>query len=192
MSRLSRIKGKVWEREVARMFRAYFKRGALVRRGHQTRSGRDGADVEGTPFWIECKHQRACSPEAALRQAEEAASGAKDARTPIAVCKTHGSAHPFVAIRLDRFLALVGLAFQTPHDPHDLLAGLRPVDLRELVAEGTLLGPRAQPIEVRSDAEARAVLGDEGSSLFDTATTLAAARGKSTLLARATRMRRPR
>lgn len=132
---MQRVKGATWEREVARMFRAYFKLGAAAKRGYQTRSGRDGADVEGTPFWIECKHGRYCQPEAALIQAEKASDG--DGRTPIAVCKSDRS-KPFVAIRLDRFLALAGLAFEMPHDPLGLLARIKPVDLAALVADGAL------------------------------------------------------
>lgn len=164
MSKLSRTKGKVWEREVARMFRAYFGGGALIKRGHQTRSGRDGADVEGTPFWIECKHQRNCTPEAALVQAEEASGGAGDKRTSIAVCKSHRG-KPFVVLRLDRFLALAGLTFKLPHDPYELLRGLRPVNLAQLAEAGAL------------DRDF---------------TVTTPTRGKSTLLAPAMRSRRPK
>lgn len=33
------------------------------------------ADVEGTPFWVECKRQKKCSIKAAIRQAEAATDG---------------------------------------------------------------------------------------------------------------------
>lgn len=175
MSKLSRTKGKVWEREVARMFRAYFGGGALIKRGHQTRSGRDGADVEGTPFWIECKHQRNCTPEAALVQAEEASSGAGDKRTSIAVCKSHRG-KPFVVLRLDRFLALAGLAFETQHDPNDRLRALRPVDLAQLLEAGALDRDFAVAVE----------------TLHESPPYAGSARGKSTLPEPAMRSRRPR
>ena len=175
MSKLSRTKGKVWEREVARMFRAYFGGGALIKRGYQTRSGRDGADVEGTPFWIECKHQRNCTPEAALVQAEEASSGAGDKRTSIAVCKSHRG-KPFVVIRLDRFLSLAGLAFETPHDPLELLTKLRPANLAQLLEAGALDRDFAVMTEV----------------IHESPPCAGSARGKSTLPAPAMRSRRPK
>jgi len=57
--RLSRRKGKVWEREVARSLRPIF--GDSVHRGHQDARGGSGAgegsDIEGTPFYMECRHE---------------------------------------------------------------------------------------------------------------------------------------
>ena len=171
MSKLSRTKGKVWEREVARMLRAFFGGGALIKRGYQTRSGRDGADVEGTPFWVECKHGRNCRPEAALVQAEAASVG--DPRTAIAVCKSNRG-KPFVALRLDRFLALVSLALDAgPPDTMERLARLRPADLAQLVEIGAMSATAA---------------GTE--TIVESPPSAGSARGKLTLLAM--RTRRPR
>ena len=106
MGRMQRVKGQVWERAVAALFRAALGLGAdVVKRGWQARDGREASDVQGTPFWIECKHQRLCNAQAALRQAEEATDG----RPPVAVCKDNRGA-PFVVMRLNAFLALVGRA----------------------------------------------------------------------------------
>lgn len=156
------------------MFRAFLGGGALIKRGYQTRSGRDGADVEGTPFWIECKHGRYCQPEAALIQAEKASDG--DSRTAIAVCKSDRS-KPFVAIRLDRFLALVGLAIDAgPADAMARLAKLRPVDLAQLVA----LGAMGRDFETVPDV------------IHKSPPCAGSARGKSTLPEPAMRSRRPK
>lgn len=50
--RRNRRKGAEYERDVANVFKLLF---PDARREHgQTRDGGDAADVEGTPFWIEC------------------------------------------------------------------------------------------------------------------------------------------
>lgn len=104
MSAMQRRKGKAWEREVARAFRAALP-GTDPHRGQQSRDGGDAADVEGVPgFWIEAKHRAAVSPEAALRQAQAACKDAT--RVPIAVVKRNRSA-PFVCIDFSDFLRLV-------------------------------------------------------------------------------------
>lgn len=122
MGLLSRRKGKVWEREVARRFREVLP-GCHVRRGLQSRDGAEAADVEGVPyFWIECKHQALPNIAAALQQARDAsthhermvAGRALEAnetasarrRWPIAVVKRN-RAEPLVAMGFDDFLALV-------------------------------------------------------------------------------------
>ena len=76
-----RIKGHAFERDVAKIFRSLY--GDGVKRGYQTRSGTEAPDVDGTPFWIECKRGKRTNPKAALKQALEA----KDERPPIAICK---------------------------------------------------------------------------------------------------------
>lgn len=105
MSAMQRRKGKVWEREIARMFCEAMP-GTDPHRGHQSRAGDDAADVEGVPgFWIEAKHQASPHPEAALRQAQEACRDAS--RRPLAVLKRNRGA-PFVCMDLGDFLRLVG------------------------------------------------------------------------------------
>jgi len=68
MGRLSRKKGAEWEREVARRLRPLWRQ---ARRGlSQPRLGCEVADVEGTPYWWECKVGAAPPLLPALRQAE--------------------------------------------------------------------------------------------------------------------------
>jgi hypothetical protein len=103
MGLLSRNKGHAWEREVARRFREIFP-DAQIHRASQAREGADGADVAGVPrFWIECKHQRQPSADAALRQARSAC-GAGD--WPIAVVKRNRQA-PYVCMEFEDFLTLI-------------------------------------------------------------------------------------
>ena len=85
MSKMQRDKGKRWERAVASLLRAVF--GDAVKRGWQTRSGSDAPDVDGTPFWVECKHGQQPNVRAALAQAVEAGSAAGDPRPPVAAVK---------------------------------------------------------------------------------------------------------
>ena len=98
MSKLSRTKGKVWERAVAQLLRPLF--GDKVARGFQSRSGRDGCDVEGTPYWIECKHQARLNVHAAVRQAV----GATDGRPVLVIAKGQREV-PLVIMTLSEWIA---------------------------------------------------------------------------------------
>jgi hypothetical protein len=70
---MSRNKGAAWERQVANELKPYFPN---ARRGlGQARSAGEVSDVEGTPWWVECKRMKRCSIEAAWRQAEAATDG---------------------------------------------------------------------------------------------------------------------
>jgi hypothetical protein len=100
LGRRSRRKGKTWERELAALLRPLF--GEHVKRGFQSRCGRDGCDVEGTPFWLEAKHGKLVNVRAALRQALEATDG----RPAVVVAKDDRSA-PLVVMRLEDWLGLV-------------------------------------------------------------------------------------
>lgn len=71
--RRSRNKGAGWEREAAHMLRPIY--GDGVHRGYQARDGAEAADVEGTPFWVECKRGKKVNLRAALRQATAATDG---------------------------------------------------------------------------------------------------------------------
>lgn len=51
----NRRKGHQFERDVAKLFRRWFPE---ARRGLQYRDGRECCDVEGTPYWIECKRRK--------------------------------------------------------------------------------------------------------------------------------------
>ncbi len=104
MSRRSVVKGKVWEREVARRLRTAMP-GCEARRGlSQSRGGgAEESDVVVPCFHVEAKHHAVVNVGAALAQAcEDAGPGLY----PIAVCKSDRRP-PMVAMRLDDFEALV-------------------------------------------------------------------------------------
>jgi hypothetical protein len=71
--RYSRNKGANFERLVANLLRPVF---SESRRGiGQARSAGEVADVEGTPFWVECKRHKKCSVPGAMQQAQAATDG---------------------------------------------------------------------------------------------------------------------
>lgn len=97
----SRRKGHNFEREIARDLRKIF--GEDVGRGIQTRTGtREVPDVDGTPWFIECKCGKQTNIKAALRQAAEATEG----RPPVAICKDDRT-EPVVAMRYSDWLILI-------------------------------------------------------------------------------------
>lgn len=53
--RANRRRGHQFQREVAELFRRWFPK---ARRGLQDRDGEEFCDVEGTPYWIECKRRK--------------------------------------------------------------------------------------------------------------------------------------
>ena len=104
MSKSQRNKGHNWEREVAARFRRIF--GDRVKRGWQTRQGNDAPDVDGTPFWVECKVGACPNIYAAMDQADAALSKAGDVRAPLAVIK-RDRRFPLAVMYLGDFLDLV-------------------------------------------------------------------------------------
>ena len=119
--RRARNKGKRFERFFARIMRRIF--GETVHRGDQRRCGgagvEEGADVDGVPWWSECKHEMARpSPWDALRQAADKQAEKGDTRPAIAVIKTdkkpkgwqvgQPAEPPLVCMSLDTFVDLVG------------------------------------------------------------------------------------
>jgi len=103
MGKRSREKGKKWEQKVACVLRPIF--GGLVKRGIQSRDGGEVTDVEGTPFWVECKHAASTSkanPFAALEQGETATDG----RPVVVFCKLDNRP-PLMAVRMDLGLDLL-------------------------------------------------------------------------------------
>lgn len=158
---MQRRKGKVWEREVARLFRDAMP-GTDPHRGQQCRDGSDASDVEGVPgFWIEAKHQASPHPEAALRQAQEACRDAT--RRPIAVLKrNHGE--PFVCLSLADFLVLIGELHSLRAADHLVREqGAGPAH----VPEGTRVAPGievdAQPERTeKHDRDVIGAVGDHG------------------------------
>jgi hypothetical protein len=104
----ARRKGHDFERELVHVFRAVF--GEDVRRGCQFRDGAEAADVVTPALWVEAKRGRRTNPRAALAQAVEACG--ERPLWPVAVCKDD-KAPPFVAMRLDDFIELLGEWWQT-------------------------------------------------------------------------------
>lgn len=102
MGAMSRRKGAEWERALVQRFREVMP-GAEVKRGLQSRSGEEVADVDCPALWIEAKRGRKPSVRAALKQAE---TSAPKGRIPVAVIRDDRSA-AFVALPLEDFLELV-------------------------------------------------------------------------------------
>lgn len=100
MGRAERRKGHDFERAVAAMLRPVFPGAA---RGYQTRGGTGEApDVDGTPFYIECKKQRS---QPSIANAMTQAADGSDGRVPLAItCKDRQE--PIVSMYLKDFLAL--------------------------------------------------------------------------------------
>lgn len=119
MGSRSARKGKVWERAVCRLLRPVF--GDGVHRGDQRRQGGsapgEGCDNEGTPFWVEAKHEQLSNPRAALRQARTKQAERGDLRPAVAICKDdkpppgwkvgRALAPPTVTMELSDWIALV-------------------------------------------------------------------------------------
>ena len=85
----SRNKGKVWERLVARDLREFW--GESVYRGHQDARGGagsgEGADIEGTPFYVECRHEKTYDWRKHLRETLAKRSEKHDVRPVLLVAK---------------------------------------------------------------------------------------------------------
>lgn len=102
MGKLSRVKGRAFEQVTARKLRPLF--GERVKRGYQRRDGREAPDVEGTPFWIECKHGKCVNVRAAMAQAVAATDG----RAVVVIAKDDGTRAALAVMWLDDWLELVG------------------------------------------------------------------------------------
>lgn len=98
----SRTKGHDFERKIARRLREVMP-GADIRRGLQSRSGGDAADVVCPYFHVECKKGPKPGVRAALAQA---ARDARPGQAPIAVIGDDRK-EPFVVIGLEDFLNFV-------------------------------------------------------------------------------------
>ena len=104
MAKKSRDKGKRHEREIAALFKLVF---LEARRGLSQSSGPREADVEGTPFRIECKHHAVFpNPVRALEQADEDGKAYGDNRIPIAVVRQDRSRNT-VTLYLTDFLHIM-------------------------------------------------------------------------------------
>ena len=104
MGKSQRTKGHNFERWVARELRDIW---PDSRRGlDQTQEGL-APDVDGTPYYIECKvGKRPPTPEKVLFQAVVAANKAKDARPAVGICRRDGQ-RPYVVMDLQDWKDLV-------------------------------------------------------------------------------------
>jgi hypothetical protein len=90
-----------------------------AKRGYQTRGGtKEAPDVDGTPFYIECKKGKRTNIKAAYRQAESAAMAAHHAnrrsiRPPVAITQDDRDVI-LVTMDLAEWKALVKRAFAHP------------------------------------------------------------------------------
>lgn len=97
MGKHQRTKGHNFERRVARCMRAVW---PDAKRGYQVRGGTSEApDVDGTPFYIECK----VGQRPVIRRALKQASSNTDGRPPMAVTKVDCE-EPVVTMYLGDFL----------------------------------------------------------------------------------------
>jgi len=89
LGRRSRNKGKVWERLVARDLREFW--GDSVYRGHQDARGGaaagEGADIEGTSFYVECRHEKTYDWRKHLRETLAKRTERNDTRPVLLVAK---------------------------------------------------------------------------------------------------------
>tara|TARA_A100001391_G_scaffold122821_1_gene83729 strand:- start:5410 stop:5880 length:471 start_codon:yes stop_codon:yes gene_type:complete len=90
MSKMQRIKGKVFERKIARKLRETFPEFAdEIRRSIQSRQAEE-SDVTGLPgFWIECQDAKQPTPTKKLEQAERDVRVARQVDTTIPIAVTH-------------------------------------------------------------------------------------------------------
>ena len=93
----SRYKGIRFESDTARELRENFPH---AKRGLQSR-GEEVPDIDGTPYWVECKRMRRVNPYDAYLQAEKNSDG----RPPIAIVK-QDRGPTTVTMSLDLFLKL--------------------------------------------------------------------------------------
>ena len=119
--RASKLKGKVFERAVVAAIRDWW---PAARRGlGQARDSGEECDVEGTPFWIECKHRKQVDVKAAVRQAEEDSLAAHEqhgqyTRPPVVIWRVHGTRTIHVTLRLALLVQLTtGHRHLLDHNP---------------------------------------------------------------------------
>ena len=95
----TRRKGATFERTVAERLRELWPE---AKRGFQFRGGDEAPDVQGTPFFVECKHRARVYVAKAMAEAVADSDG----RPPVVIWKeNHGV--ELVTMRLDDWLALV-------------------------------------------------------------------------------------
>lgn len=102
----SNRKGKNYEREISRRFRILYPK---AKRGNQDNMVNTEADVEGTPFRIECKDHAKIGAFRFWDQATEERATHGDLERPICVVMKEKGKPSLAAIDLDLFLAILGV-----------------------------------------------------------------------------------
>lgn len=101
----SRNKGARGELEVAKILAAVYPK--AERSYHQARSGSDASDVEGTPWFVECKIGKRPNIRGAFTQCCAATDG-----RPVLVCTREDRAEWLVTLKLADFVRLVSIQRQ--------------------------------------------------------------------------------
>lgn len=104
MGLMQRRKGKAFERDVARAFRAVFP--AASRTLTQQRDSGEAPDIQAPGFWVEAKNHRRVNIQAAFAQAVDEAERADSRDIPVAVTKDLRK-EPLATLRLTDFLRLL-------------------------------------------------------------------------------------
>jgi hypothetical protein len=100
MGKMQRNKGATYERWCANKLRSVYPH---AKRGiGQARSASEVPDVDGTPWWIELKHQQQPNLYAALTQATTASDG----RSPLVIARKNKT-RDVVVMYLDDFISMV-------------------------------------------------------------------------------------
>lgn len=137
MGAMQRRKGARFEREAANAFAVLFpdaKRGI-----GQSRWGGEVPDVDGTPFWVECKRSNTTSS-AALKQGTEARAKSTRPKSPVLSVGRRNGERAIASMYLEDFLIL--LADQLVGDPvarAEVVAKIREhvVRIEGVMASGT-------------------------------------------------------
>lgn len=114
----SRRKGHQGERDIAKVLSSVYpnaRRGLQYQpfrnpEGFETPGKVRECDVEGTPFWVECKRGKKCRIKPALEQARRD----RDKRMPLAVCRDDNE-EAIVSMYLVDFIRYIGLLRDRMH-----------------------------------------------------------------------------
>ncbi len=128
---MQREKGARFEREVANAFRVLFPE---ARRGiGQARAANEVADVDGTPFWPECKRGAGSTVDAALAQA--LASKKPMTGPPVAIVRRNGK-RATASMYLDDYLFMLAEHLLRDQHPDVLAAAKERIRAAVKTAEG--------------------------------------------------------
>ena len=110
MGKLSRTKGVSFERWTATELRQLWPE---AKRGWQAREGTEQCDVEGTPYWVECKRMKRVNVQAAVLQAAADTDG-----RPILVVHRDDHKPAMVTMHLCDWLEAMGVRWTPKTQDH--------------------------------------------------------------------------